>query len=246
MWVRSDVTSGHNRRWEWRPHAGDAEDGKTTSDASGRGACASDAGLIFPDELLKVKSQFRSGAQIVRQELNRINDQVRILDQESQKVPESFASTVAERLGETNDREARHEAIPSQLHDTVQRTEVQSIPRDLLLDQEIIQLNEQHKKELQNHEISLNLMKQETLEPQLAEQERDNEISERKAMVQTLMEQVQGKGKASDPTPEASGAGGGNPRPPPQRRPAGAPGGGGGDSDNEGKGSGRKPAERRK
>ena len=49
MWVRSDVTSGRNRRWEWRPDAGDAEDGKTTSDASGRGALASDAGLIIAD-----------------------------------------------------------------------------------------------------------------------------------------------------------------------------------------------------
>jgi len=49
MWVRSDVTSGRNRRWEWRPDAGDAEDGKTTSDASGRGTRASDAGLIFAD-----------------------------------------------------------------------------------------------------------------------------------------------------------------------------------------------------
>ena len=50
MWVRSDVTSGRNRRWEWRLDAGDAEDGKTTSDASGRGARTSDAGLIFADE----------------------------------------------------------------------------------------------------------------------------------------------------------------------------------------------------
>ena len=50
MWVRSDVTSGRNRRWEWRPDAGDAEDGKTTSDASGRGARASHPGLIFADD----------------------------------------------------------------------------------------------------------------------------------------------------------------------------------------------------
>jgi len=49
MWVRSDVTSGRNRRWEWRPDARDAEDGKTTSDASGRGARTSEAGLIFAD-----------------------------------------------------------------------------------------------------------------------------------------------------------------------------------------------------
>jgi len=53
MWVRSDVTSGRNRRWEWRPDAGEAEDGKTTSDASRPGARASDAGLIFADVVLK-------------------------------------------------------------------------------------------------------------------------------------------------------------------------------------------------
>jgi len=49
MWVRSDATSGRNRRWEWRPDTGDAEDGKTTSDASGPGGRASDPGLIFAD-----------------------------------------------------------------------------------------------------------------------------------------------------------------------------------------------------
>ena len=53
MWVRSDVTSGRNRLWEWRPDAGDAEDGKTTPDGSGRGAHALDAGLIFTDGHLK-------------------------------------------------------------------------------------------------------------------------------------------------------------------------------------------------
>ena len=49
MWVRFDVTSGRNRRWEWPPDAGDAEDGKPTLDASGRSARASDAGSIFAD-----------------------------------------------------------------------------------------------------------------------------------------------------------------------------------------------------
>jgi len=56
MWVRSDVTSGPHRRWEWRPDAGDAEDGKTTSDASGRGARTSDAGLIFAHDLCGISS----------------------------------------------------------------------------------------------------------------------------------------------------------------------------------------------
>ena len=49
MWVRSDVTSGRNRRWEWRPDAEDAEDEKMKSDASGRSARASYAGLILAD-----------------------------------------------------------------------------------------------------------------------------------------------------------------------------------------------------
>jgi len=69
--------------------------------------------LTMAHELLKFKSQLRAGAQIVGQELNRMDEQVRILDQESQKVQESFASTVAERLCETDDRQARHEAVTS-------------------------------------------------------------------------------------------------------------------------------------
>ena len=69
-------------------------------------------------------------------------EHVRILDQESQKVQESFASTVAERLGETDERQSRHEPITSQLHETVQGTEAQSLDRNLLLDQELVRLNE--------------------------------------------------------------------------------------------------------
>jgi len=107
-------------------------------------------------------------------------------------------------------------------------------------------LNEQHKRQIENYETSLNLMKQAMLEHQLAEQARDGEISELKAMVQTLMGHVKGKGKVSDPTPEASGAGGGGP-PPPRHGAAGAPGGGGGgDPDHDGEGSGTKPDESRR
>jgi len=89
-------------------------------------------------------------------------------------------------------------------------------------------------------------MKQDMLEHQMAERARDAEISELKAMVQTLMRQVKGKSKVSDPTPEAAGAGGGKP-PPPRHGAAGAPGGGGGGGpDDEAEGSGRKPDESRK
>jgi len=67
-------------------------------------------------ELVKVKLQLKSGAHILDLELYRIDDHVRIIDQESQKLHEGFASTVAGRLGETHKRQARHEAVTSQLH----------------------------------------------------------------------------------------------------------------------------------
>jgi len=69
-------------------------------------------------------------------------EQVPILDQESHKVQESFASTRAERLGITDDRQSRHEPVTSQLHKTAQGTEAQLLDQDLLLDQEILRLNE--------------------------------------------------------------------------------------------------------
>jgi len=50
--VRSDVTLECNRRWEWREDAREAADGKMMSDASGCGARASDARLIFADETI--------------------------------------------------------------------------------------------------------------------------------------------------------------------------------------------------
>jgi len=49
MSVWSDMTSGRNRRWEWRQETGDAEDRKTMSDAFRRGARASEAVLTLAD-----------------------------------------------------------------------------------------------------------------------------------------------------------------------------------------------------
>jgi len=82
-----------------------------------------------------------------------------MLEVESPKVRESFATSVALRPRETNVRQTRQEAVTSQLYETVQGTEVHSIHGDLLLDQEIVWINEQYKRELDNHEISINLMK---------------------------------------------------------------------------------------
>jgi len=124
----------------------------------------------------------------------------------------------------------------------VQGTDEQSMHQDLLLDQEIVRLNKQHKQELENNEISINLVRDELRRHQQSREARDGAISVLKALVEQLIVQVKGKGKVSDPTPEASGAGGGRPPPPPQHRAAGALGRGAGeDLDDDGEGSGRKP-----
>jgi len=116
---------------------------------------------LMAQELVTVKNQLKSGVQIVGRELTRIDEQVQLLDLESQKVQASFASLVAERLGETDERQTRHEAVTSHLHKAVQGTGEQSMHRDLRLDQEIVQINEQHKRELENHEININLVRDE-------------------------------------------------------------------------------------
>jgi len=204
--------------------------------------------LLMPQELVTVKNQLKSGVRIVGRELARVDEQVRLLDSESEKVQESFATQVAERLGETDERQTRHEAVTSHLREAVQGTGEQSMHRDLLLDQEIVRINEQHKRELANHEMSINLVRDELRKQQESRETQDREIAVLKALVEQWMGQVKGKGKVSDRTPEGSGAGGGRPPPPPPRHgAAGAPGGGGGgDPDDEGEGSGRKPDERGK
>jgi len=165
---------------------------------------------------------------------------------ESQKVKESFAIQVAERLGETDERQARHEAVTFHLDETVQGTGEQSMHRNLLLDQEIVRINEQHKRELANHEICINLVPDELRHHQESQEAQDGEIAVLKTLVEQLMGQVKGKGKVSDPTPEASGAGGGRTPAPRHVATGAAGGGGGGDPDDEGEGSGRKPGESRK
>jgi len=71
-------------------------------------------------ELVTVKNQLKSGVQIVGGEVTRTDEQVHLLDLESQKVQESFASQVAERVGETDERQTRHAAVTSHLHEAVQ------------------------------------------------------------------------------------------------------------------------------
>jgi len=184
--------------------------------------------LLMAQELVTVKNQLKSGLQIVGRELVRVDEQVPHLDSESQKVQESCATQVAERLGETDQRQTRHEAVTSHLHEAVQGTGEQSMHQDLLLDQEIVRINKQHKRELANHEMSINLVRDELRNQQESREAQDSEIAVLKALVEQLMGHVKGKGKVSDPTPEPSGAGGGRPPPPPRHGVAGAPGGGGG------------------
>jgi len=55
----------------------------------------------------------------------------------------------------TYERPARHETVTSQLHKALQGTDEESMNWDLLLVQEILRINEQHKEELESHEISI-------------------------------------------------------------------------------------------
>jgi len=75
--------------------------------------------LVIAQELVKVKTQLKSGAQIIGRKVTSIEVWVKILDLESQKVQEGFAAQVAERRGETDNRQARHEGVTSQLHERV-------------------------------------------------------------------------------------------------------------------------------
>jgi len=117
--------------------------------------------LLMAQELVTVKNQLKSGVQIVGRELTRIDQQVQLLDLESQKVQERFATKVAERLGERDERQTRYQAVTSHLHEALQGTGEQSRHWDLLLDQEIVWIHEQHKREMETHEISINLVRDE-------------------------------------------------------------------------------------
>jgi len=58
--------------------------------------------LLMAQELATVKNQLKSEVPIVSRELSGIDEPEQPSDLESQKVQESFATQVAERLGETN------------------------------------------------------------------------------------------------------------------------------------------------
>ena len=128
-------------------------------------------------ELVTVKNQLKSGVQIVGRELTRIDQRVQLLHFESQMVQESLATQVVERLGETDERQTRHEAVTSHLHEAVQGTGEQSLHRDLLLDQGIVRINEQHKRELENHKMSINLVRDELQRQQESREAQDGEIA---------------------------------------------------------------------
>jgi len=151
--------------------------------------------LLMAQELVTVKNQLTFGVLILGRELARVDKQVRLLDSESQKVQESFATEVAERLRETDDRQTRHEAVTSHLHEAVQGTGEQSMHRDLLLDREIVRINEQHKRELANHEMSINLVRDDLRHQRESREAQDGEIAVLKALVEQLLGAGQRKGE---------------------------------------------------
>jgi len=60
--------------------------------------------LLMAQELLNVKTQLNSGVGLVGRELARINEEVQLLDLDSQNVQECFATQVTEQRGETDKR----------------------------------------------------------------------------------------------------------------------------------------------
>jgi len=66
---------------------------------------------------------------------------------------------------------------------------------DVLLDSEIVRINEQHKREMENHQMSINLVRDELQQQQESREAQDGEIAVLKALVEQLLGQVKGKGK---------------------------------------------------
>ena len=82
------------------------------------------------------------------EELTRIDNQVKLLDQGTQRIQETFVSQVAERLEAADSRQLRHEEVTSQLHEVVQGEAQQAMRRDLLLERELQQVRNQHTEEV--------------------------------------------------------------------------------------------------
>ena len=189
--------------------------------------------LHIAHELQRVKDQLAKGVTIVGQELIRVDEQMARLDTESQLVQEEVAARIAERLEAADSRQLRHEEVTMSLHAAVQEEGIQSRQRDVMLDQEIIRIQKQHKDELAEQEENINLLR-EALEAQLDDQAAwDNELADLKALVRSLSGQVKGKGRVPDTVPEATGGGNGGKKPPPKMRGAAGGAPGGGDDDGE-------------
>ena len=78
--------------------------------------CALPRGVLkVAEEVRKIQTQLKSGANVVGNKLNRLDNQMLLLNQESQKVQETLASHVAKRLEETDIRPARHEAASAKI-----------------------------------------------------------------------------------------------------------------------------------
>ena len=187
--------------------------------------------LHIAHELQRVKDQLAKGVTIVGQELIRVDEQMACLDAESQLVQEEVAARIAERLEAADSRQLRHEEVTTSLHAAVQDEGIQSRQRDVMLDQEILRIQKQHKDGLAEQEENITLLR-EALEAQLDDQAtRDNELAELKEQVRFLSGQVKGKGRAQDTGPEATGGGNRGKKPPPRMQGAAGEAPGGDDDD---------------
>ena len=89
------------------------------------------------EDLNTIKDLLAARVSIMGYELDRMDEQMKTLDQETQHIQESFATMVAERLEAASSRQRRHKELTSQLHEAIQDEGHQAMQRDLKLEQEL-------------------------------------------------------------------------------------------------------------
>ena len=148
----------------------------------------------------------------------------------------AIAQEVAQRLAQASDRQSRHERVTSHLHATVAEEGSQALQRDRMLNDEIIDLKQRHKKELDQQQQTIDQLIREVTRQKELHQNREKEIADLRGLVEGLVARTSDRGRTRTPTPIPSvRTGGGVPPPPPWMHGAAvAPGGGDSNDEDDG------------
>ena len=143
--------------------------------------------LTVADELQAFRDQIERGATLVGQELDRLDEQALLLDRTSQQMQAAIAQEVAQRLAQASDRQSRHERVTSHLHATVAEEGSQALQRDRMLNEEIIDLKQRHKKELDQQQQTIDQLIREVTRQKELHQNREKEIADLRGLVEGLV-----------------------------------------------------------